>query len=264
MIRPSFSIIGTGFILERHIKAIRASGGVIADVVNNFNGQNNAWINMIMKTQASHVVILTPNIMHFDMALMARRFDKTVLCEKPLAVTSEQVKMLSELDKVYTVLQLRHHSLVEEIKKIKGKVKIGMDISVYRDDEYFASWKGSKILSGGILFNLGIHYFDLLLHIFGSAKKAKLKYCDEKVATGTIEGENYICEWKLSTMQPKEHQHRVFTIGKKEFNFSSKDNLSQEDLHIQVYKDLVQGKGVTPADVLPVTELIEKMYFSKK
>lgn len=268
MIRPSFSIIGTGFILNRHIKAIKAVGGEIADVVNNFNGKNKAWIDMIMKTQASHIVILTPNNMHFDMALFARRLGKKVLCEKPLAISSDQVRMLSELGDIYTVLQLRYHPLVKEIKKIKGKVKIGMDIAVYRDDEYFASWKGRKILSGGLLFNLGIHYFDLLLHIFGPAKKAKLKYCDERIATGTIEGANYICEWKISAAAQKEHQHRTFTIEaggkKKEFNFSSQDNLSYECLHQQVYQDLVKGKGVTPADVLPVTELIEKLYGNTK
>jgi len=263
--KPSFSIIGTGFIFDRHIKAIKEAGGEIANIVNNFNGKNHDWFDMVRTTQASHIVILTPNCMHFDMALFSKRFGKKVLCEKPLAINSDQVRMLSEFNGIYTVLQLRYHPLVEEIKKIKGKVKIDIDIAVYRDEEYFTSWKGKKTLSGGLLFNLGIHYFDLLLHIFGKAKKVKLKWCDERMATGTIEGDRYVCEWKISAAATKEHQHRKFTVqtenGKKKvFNFSSQDNLSYECLHKQVYKDLIQGKGVTPADVLPVTELIEKLY----
>ena len=268
VIKPSFTIIGTGFIFPRHVSAIQAVGGEIADVVNNFNGKNAEWIRKLLETESKYVVVLTPNCMHADMVLIARRMNKIVLCEKPLAINSAQVQMLTELGEIFVVLQLRYHPLVKEIQKhiekAKKKIKIGMDIGVYRDPEYFTSWKGHKIKSGGLLFNLGIHYFDLLLHLFGPAKKVKMKYCDERVATGTIEGAKYVCEWRLSVADNKDAQRRTFTIevdrDKKEYNFSSKDNLSYENLHVKVYEDLLKGRGVTPAEALKSIQLVEKLY----
>ena len=52
--------------------------------------------------------------------------------------------------------------------EVKEMNYIEMDIGVYRDEKYFSGWKGDEGKSGGILFNLGIHYFDILFYLFGS------------------------------------------------------------------------------------------------
>lgn len=272
MPKPTFTIIGTGFIFPRHINAIQAVGGEVVDIINDFGGRSVDWIRVLLTTQAKYVVILTPNILHFDMTFIARRMNKIVLCEKPLTINSNQARVLAEMDDVYVVLQLRHHPLVaemqEQIKKAVGKIKVDMDIAMHRPPEYFESWKGKKALSGGLLFNLGIHYFDLLLYLFGSAKKVQMDYDDGRLATGTIEGAKYTCKWRLSAAENKESQRRTFVVStgkeKKEYNFSSKDNLSFEDLHIAVYRDLLAGKGVSPQEALKSIELVEKLYASKE
>jgi predicted dehydrogenase len=66
------------------------------------------------------------------------------------------------------------------------KNEVEMDISVYRDDKYYSGWKGKRERSGGPLFNLGVHYFDLLLYIFGDAKNVSVSYLDEKTGKGNI------------------------------------------------------------------------------
>ncbi len=257
-----FSIIGTGFIFPINIQAIRDVGGEIRDVVNDTHGQN-TWKDMIKNTDADCIVILTPNDLHFGMITASIEQGKIVLCEKPLVIKSEHAKILAEKPNIFTVLQLRHHPLVKEMKSEitdKEKYEIDMDISVYRDENYYKSWKGQKERSGGVLVNLGIHYFDLLLYLFGDAKKIKTTFLDDKTGQGIIEGDNYICNWRVSTDEKRENQRRIFKINGVNYNFSSKDNLSYENLHKFVYQDLLNKKGITPKESLKSIELVEKLY----
>jgi len=262
-----FAVIGTGFIFPIHLKAINQIGGKIVDVVNLSHGEN-AWRDMVKKTEADCIVILTPNDLHFEMVKFSAENKKIVLCEKPLTIKSEDVKVLMNYPNIFAVCQLRYHPLVKELKmKIdpNQNYQIEMDISVYRDKSYFESWKGQKERSGGILFNLGIHYFDLLLYLFSKPEKVFLECLEEpKIASGFLEGKNYKCNFKISTIEPKETQRRIFRINGKDYNFSSKENLAFEKLHYFVYKDLLKKKGITPKDALKSIELVEKIYVAKR
>jgi UDP-N-acetyl-2-amino-2-deoxyglucuronate dehydrogenase len=256
-----FSIIGTGFILPAHVQAIRDVGGEIIDITNNAHKED-AWRDIVKSADTECIVVLTPNYLHREMILEAVKNGKTVLCEKPIVINSTDCRDLIGKENVFSVLQLRHHPLLEEIRsKIKesGNI-INMDISVYRDEKYYSGWKGQKEKSGGVLFNLGVHYFDLLLHLFGPAINVKTEYLDDKTGRGTINGENYICNWQVSTNATKETQKRIFEINGVNYNFSSKENLSFENLHKFVYEDLLNGKGTTPEECLKSIELIEKLY----
>lgn len=237
-----FSIIGTGFIMPRHAEAIYTLGGKIIDVVNTGNGRwQDAWRLMVKNTSADYIVILTPNDLHAEMARAAVEAGKIVLCEKPLATKSEDAKSLIGKP-VYTVLQLHYHPLVKKLKSeitSKKNYDVELDISVYRDAKYYKSWKGMTYRSGGVLFNLGIHYFDLLMHLFGEPEKVSLTEINDKTGVGTIKGKNYNCRFKISTDEKRENQRRVFKINGVDYNFSSQDNLSHENLHRFVYQDLV-------------------------
>jgi len=262
----NYSLIGTGFISPRHLEAIYYTHGKIIDVVNTTHGEN-AWKKIVKNPKTNCVVILTPNDLHFEMALAAAKNKKIVLCEKPLTIDSKKAEILSKYHNVFTVLQLRYHPLAKELKeKIKKnkKYEIEMDISVHRDKDYYKIWKSQFKRSGGVLFNLGIHYFDLLLYLFGQPKKFKTLTLNEKTGTGVLEGKNYICKWKVSTDEKKENQRRVFKINGKNYNFSSKDNLSYENLHRFVYQDLLKGKGITPEESLKSIKLVEKLYAQYK
>ena len=261
-----FAIIGKGFIYQTHVDAIKKIGGEIIDVVKEENGKD-AWKEMVKKTDADYIVILTPNDLHFEMAKFAAENNKIVLCEKPLTIKSSEAKILADFPNVFTVVQLRHHPFTEKLKSEIRKDKfyeIEMDISVHRDEEYYKSWKGDSNRSGGLLFNLGIHYFDLLLYLFGPVEEVLVSSLSDKTGVGVIKGKNYICNWRVSTDTKKEEQRRLFKIDGVNYNFSSKDNLAYENLHTYVYKDLLQKKGVSAEEVLPSIELIEKLYASCK
>ncbi|MFA5386124.1 MAG: Gfo/Idh/MocA family oxidoreductase [Candidatus Paceibacterota bacterium] len=254
-----FSIIGTGFIMPRHAEAIDSIGGKIIDVVNEYQGQD-AWREMIKSTEADYIVILTPNDLHIPMAIEAAKAGKIVLCEKPLGINTKQIEGVIDQQNIFTVLQLRYHPLVNKLKEeLKTTNEIEMDISVHRDEKYYKGWKGQSERSGGVLLNLGVHYFDLLLYLFGEAKEVKILRLDEKTGEGTIKGENYFCKFRVSTDAKRDEQRRVFKVNGENTNFSSKDNLSYENLHRMVYCDLIKGIGITPAEAIKSIRLVERL-----
>lgn len=251
--------------MPRHIDAINKVGGEIMDVVNDAYNDDD-WKTMIEKTAADCIVILTPNDLHFDMILKSLEQGKKVLCEKPLVIKSDQVEMIPNKQNVFAVLQLRYHPLVEKMRSElkEGKHEIEMDISVYRDEKYHKGWKGQKKRSGGIIFNLGIHYLDMFLHLFGKPEKATITSLTDRIVKGTMESDNYNCSWRISTDEERESQRRIFRIDGREYNFSSQDNLSYENLHRFVYRDLLKGKGASPEEALRSIKLVESLYNSKK
>lgn len=256
-----FGIIGTGFIFRKHVQAIYKINGRIVDVVDSSHGPQ-AWREMVKNTEADCIVILTPNNLHFEMAKFSAENGKTVLCEKPLTINLKEAKILTKYPNIFTVCQLRHHPVV---KKLKSEIKkdknyeIEIDISVHRDGNYWKSWKGDQKKSGGILFNIGIHYFDLLLYLFGQPTEVLTKSLTERKGEGIIKGKNYFCNWKISAEAPIKSQQRLFKINGINYDLSSKENL-----HFFVYKDLLKKKGVTPKEALKSIELIERIYASYK
>lgn len=260
----NFSLIGTGFIMPRHAEAIYYVGGKIIDMVNTAHGLD-SWKEVVTNPKTDCIVILGPNDLHYPIASLALEHGKQVLCEKPLTISTTNAKALFGKEGVYTVLQLRHHPTVKTLKaSIDPDVhyEVEMDISVHRDPPYYEIWKGQTARSGGVLFNLGIHYFDLLIHLFGEPTDARLTYLDDKTGKGTLEGKQFRCNFTISTDEPRDTQRRVFKINGEDYNFSSQDNLSYENLHRPIYQDLLEGKGTTPEEAYPSIALVERLYSS--
>ncbi len=257
----NFGIIGTGFIFRKHVQAIYKIGGKIVDVVDRTHGED-AWRQIPQNPEVDCVVILAPNKFHFEMTKFSAEKGKMVLCEKPLALNSQEARILTNYPNIFTVYQLRYHPFTKKLKseiKATDNYEIEIDISVHRDEDYWKSWKGDFEKSGGILFNLGIHYFDLLLYLFDDPVKISTHSLTERKGEGEIKGKNYLCHWKIDAETPKEKQKRLFKINGINYDFSSTENL-----HVFVYQDLLQGKGVTPKEALKSIELIEKIYESYK
>ncbi len=253
-----FAIIGRGFIYNLHAEAITKIGGEIVDTVDESQGPD-AWKEMVKKTEADCIVILVPNHLHFEMAKFSAENGKTVLCEKPLALKSEEVKILARYPNIFTVYQLRYHPFTKKLKdeiKVDKTYQIEINVSVHRDEDYWKSWKGTQDKSGGIIFNLGIHYFDLLLYLFGEPSEILTKKLTYKTGEGEISGKNYSCNWKISAEAPKDDQRRLFKVNGVNYDFAS----TNENLHSYVYKDLLEGRGITPEEALKSIELIKKIY----
>ena len=63
---------------------------------------------------------------------------------------------------------------------------------------YHYSWKGQLNKSGGIATNIGIHFFDLLIWLFGKSIYHEVHFNTSRKMAGFIELENANVKWMLS------------------------------------------------------------------
>lgn len=254
-----WAIVGKGFIYPRHEQAIERIGDKIlltCDIDPSKNPDYTDWCQMrrgILWKDVTHVAICTPNYLHYPMAWAMS--DKIVLCEKPLTISSDDAKRLIGSN-VNGVLQLRHHPKLQGLKP----KQVSVTAKMFRDESYWNGWKGNQEKSGGVLFNLGIHYIDLLIWLMGNPIAITNVSFDSRFAAGEVIFENGKGTFHIEILDNREGQIRKILVDGKEVSLSDKDNLSYEDLHYDVYKALKEGKGIKPEECLKSIKLVEQIY----
>ena len=258
-----YCIIGKGFIFERHRQSIEATGGQVVmtcDIDPTKNPDYTDWELMFDSEafkEVDTVVICTPNYLHHKIAVEALKRGKKVLCEKPLSIDG-----VEGLEGVNTVLQLRYSPEVNKIKEWQpNEVSIFLDMK--RGEDYWKGWKGNKEHSGGLLYNLGIHYIDLLIYLLGEPLEIKeangsnqhsfntvIKFKDNKIGTLHIEA---------GFIEPRRNLVAYKGDERRELNISNKENLSYEDLHTAVYEHLIKGDGIPLSEARKSLELVEQL-----
>ena len=138
----------------------------------------------MLKLKAIDVIsICTPNHLHAEMTTEALKAGKHVLCEKPMALTSKECKImvhtaLRENKKLFIVKQNRYNPPVMSVKRLIDDKKLGKVYYIVvncfwnRSNGYYANsnWKGSRIKDGGALFTQFSHFVDLILMFGGSVE----------------------------------------------------------------------------------------------
>lgn len=188
-------IIGAGAIFPRHIEGIENNDNfnlisisdVQKDLVNELSQQYkiNGYVDykkMIVNEDLNFISILTPNSLHKEQAIFCLENGCDVLIEKPVAF---KVKDIEDIKKVadkngriaYSVLQVRLNPTVKIVKEILNKKLLGTIRGFsfvqrwQRPIEYFSGWRGVPKIGGGILYETGIHYLDILQFLLGKPKK---------------------------------------------------------------------------------------------
>lgn len=277
-----FALIGAaGYIAPRHMKAIRDTGNQLVaafdpndsvGVIDNYFPDADFFTEferfdrhihkagrLNKETAIDFISICSPNYLHDSHVRFALRSNADAICEKPLVLNSWNIDALQSIEndtgrKVYTVLQLRLHPAIENLKKIveagiTGK-KFDIDLTYIsaRGKWYFNSWKGDENKSGGVAANIGIHFFDMLYFVFGKVLQNTLHYRSNHKAAGFIEYEKARVRWFLSLDQndlPAESKQKIMcsfrsiTLDGKGIDFS--DGFG--DLHTMVYNDILSGGG---------------------
>jgi len=277
-----FALIGAaGYISPRHLQAIKAVGGEIVAVCDPSDsvgildkyGYDIGYFSEFERFDrhldklrregkgVDYVSICSPNYLHDAHIRCALRNRAHAICEKPLVINPWNLDAMSVLEeetgkKVYTVLQLRYHP---EIMRLKAhdwqhKAKVTLTYNTPRGAWYKYSWKSDMEKSGGILTNIGIHLFDMLLWVFGPAASCKI-FCQERdIAMGQIATDKADVKWLLSLL-PKRPPSRSMTIDDVPVNFSG----GFADLHTEVYKDILAGRGYGIEDARPSIELAARL-----
>ncbi len=294
----NFALIGAaGYIAPRHMRAIQDTGNNLiaaldpSDSVGQLDqfGYDVAFFTEFERfdryaeklrraksdNKIDYVSICSPNYLHDAHIRFALRIGADAICEKPIVINPWNVDALAELEResgnrVYTVLQLRTHpniiALREKIKNATPEKKYDIDLTYItsRGRWYFTSWKGDVYKSGGIATNIGVHFFDMLLWIFGDLRRQEVHLSTPDKMSGYLELEKANVRWFLSVdhhdlpevaLNKKQSTYRSITYDGKEIDFSG----GFTDLHTAVYQDILTGRGYGMMDARPAIDLVYQL-----
>ncbi len=276
----NFGLIGVaGYVAIRHLRAIKDTGNNLlasldkfdcVGLLDGFFPQSDFFVEFERfdrhfdklkrtGTKIDYVSICSPNYLHDSHIRFALRHQAEAICEKPIVLNPWNVDALQEIEnetgrKIYTILQLRLHPKIMELKeKIKNGPKdkiydIDLSYITSRGNWYFISWKGDIQKSGGVATNIGIHFFDMLGWIFGDATKNIVHVSQPNRAAGYLELENARVRWFLSidsndlpesAKSSGKRTFRSIVIEGEEIEFSE----GFGELHTTSYKEILDGKG---------------------
>jgi UDP-N-acetyl-2-amino-2-deoxyglucuronate dehydrogenase len=290
-----FALTGlAGYIAPRHLKAIRDTGNQLLAAVDPHDSVGvidsyfpdaaffteferfDRHLEQIKRRNGQHAIdyltICSPNHLHDAHIRLALRVGADAICEKPLVLNPWNLDILQELEqeygrRIWTVLQLRVHPLIRELKKRldqekKKRHKVRLTYITSRGVWYRYSWKGDTEKSGGIGTNIGIHFFDLLMWLFGKPDNVELYVREENRMGGFLELPNADVEWFLSLENqdvPREFDgqrtFRSIAVDGEEIEFSG----GFTDLHTRVYEETLAGRGFGVEDARASIELVHKL-----
>lgn len=280
----NFALIGAaGYIAPRHMRAIKEtennliaaldksdSVGIIdsffpeADFFTEYERFDRHIDKLRLNgKKIDYVSICSPNYLHDSHIRFALRHNADAICEKPLVLNPWNVEALTEIEKetgknIYTILQLRlHKSIIELKKKVDAQKDKVFDIDLTyitsRGKWYDYSWKGNHSKSGGIATNIGVHFFDMLTWIFGDVKLNVVHLTENNKAAGFLQLERANVRWFLSidkndlpkiAKEKNQPTYRSITVAGDELEFSG----GFTDLHTESYMHILQGKGFRLSD----------------
>lgn len=294
----NFALVGAaGYIAPRHLRAIKDVGGDLLAATDPHDcvGQLDSFGFDVRyfpeierfdrylyklhrgpeKSRVHYVTICSPNYLHDAHVRTALRNGADALCEKPLVINPWNLDALEELEqetghRVYTVLQLRVHPAFVELKRRLEEESAGgagvrhqveLTYITGRGPWYDVSWKGSEKRSGGVAVNIGIHFFDLLLWLFGPCRRHEVHLNEPRRIAGQLELQRADVTWFLSinhddlpfpAVPGERSTYRCLAMDGAELEFSE----GFTDLHTQVYTRTLAGDGFGIADARPSIELV--------
>lgn len=294
----NFALIGAaGYIAPKHMNAIHETGNQLVAAVDphdcvgridsyfpdaRFFTEIERFDRYLEKcrrgteeNRIKYVSICTPNYLHDAHIRLALRVRANAICEKPLVLSPWNLDAIAELEEeygghVYNVLQLR---LIEKLRELRKelfssssgeKKDIVLSYVTRRGSWYDVSWKGDPKKSGGPSMNIGVHFFDLLLWLFGEAEHAELHLKETRRMSGYLELERARVRWFLSVdeadlptavKESGKFAYRSMTMDGQELEFS--DGFT--NLHTRSYEEILAGNGFGIREARPAIELVHRI-----
>jgi len=213
--RVKFGIIGTGVIAPNHADSIVASEWAELVAVCDIDGEKASafaerygnvpvytdYKEMLDKAGVEAVSICTPSGLHSEMTIEAANRGVHVLCEKPMAITIEQMDAMLEAVrrngvKLEVIFQRRTSPVSQKVREavrggILGQMVLGdAYLKYYRSPAYYksADWRATwELDGGGALMNQGVHGVDLLLWVMDSPVRSVYAKAEAKVRDIEVE-----------------------------------------------------------------------------
>ncbi|MEO6759940.1 MAG: Gfo/Idh/MocA family oxidoreductase [Saprospiraceae bacterium] len=294
MNNKNFALLGAaGFVAPRHLQAIRDTGNQLLAALDphdavgvmdsyfpesafftEFERFDRHLEKLKKQGQAiNYLSVCSPNYLHDAHVRYGLRYGADVICEKPLVLNPWNLEALRELEpesgrRIWTILQLRHHphiiALKEQVEAADPQQIFEVDLTYItpRGNWYYSSWKGDESKSGGIITNIGIHLFDMLLWVFGPLQSAEVHLRNHGRAAGFLQLERARVRWFLSIEaatlpagSPTNAAYRNLRLDGQDWGFSA----GFTDLHTASYQAILKGRGFGLDAVLPAVDLAYRL-----
>ncbi len=282
----NFALLGVaGYIAPRHLAAIKEVGGSLlcASDPNDSVGVLDRYFfetryfreferfdrhveklrRRRLEERVHYVSICSPNYLHDAHIRFALRVGADAICEKPLVINPWNLDALADLEqelgrRIHAVLQLRVHPTLLELRERllatgSARREVVLTYVTSRGQWYLNSWKGDVSRSGGIAGNIGIHFFDVLLWLFGRVQGFEVHLSQPQQMAGYLDLERASVRWYLSidrrdlpfaAVPGGPTTYRSITVDGQELEFS--DGFT--DLHTRVYREILAGRGFGVGD----------------
>lgn len=289
----NFVLIGAaGYIAPKHMKAIKETGNNLlaaldkhdsAGILDTYFPDTHFFTEFERfdrhceklrreGVKIDYVSVCSPNYLHDAHIRFGFRIGADVICEKPVVLNPWNVDALLEIEKetgknVYSILQLRLLPAIKALKKriqdqpSAQKYRISLQYVSARGHWYLNSWKGDVQKSGGITTNIGLHFFDMLLWLFGDVQALSVNEMSPIRASGKIELERANINWMLSISEKDlpaaekvkgNKTFRSLTIDGEDIDFSN----GFEQLHTKSYEEVLAGRGIRLAETKKSIQLV--------
>lgn len=133
---------------------------------------------MLKKSDVNLLVHITPHNLHYPLAAKCVRAGKHVVTEKPFVVTTSEADRLIALAKQHKVMVSTYHNrhwdghIVRAVREVVERKTIG---EVYKVQAQMGSynmprdwWRTSRSVSGGVLYDWGVHLLEYALQVIDS------------------------------------------------------------------------------------------------
>lgn len=294
----NFAVTGVaGFVAPRHLKAIRDTGNRVVAAVDphdavgildrfaldvRFFTEFERFDRHLEKLRRSQSVdrvhfvsVCSPNYLHDAHIRLALRVGADAICEKPVVINPWNLDALQQLEaetghRVSSILQLRVHPALKALKtRLEAESRschhtVFLTYVTARGPWYFVSWKGSPERSGGLVTNIGVHFFDLILWLFGQPTRCELHLSEPKRCAGSMDLARATVRWFLSAdpddlpFDPQPGARTTFrslTIDGEEIDFTE----GFADLHTEVYRQILSGEDFGLEVARPSIEITHRI-----
>ncbi len=134
---------------------------------------------LLRQKEIEAVLVATPTASHAEIGVAAFEEGKHAVLEKPLALTAHECDQLidgaARSSRIALVaFNSRWHRLVPRARELIREGVIGQPVAVQstythsHSGEGAQEWHKSRSLGGGVLFNDGVHHFDLWRYLLGT------------------------------------------------------------------------------------------------
>jgi predicted dehydrogenase len=135
------------------------------------------WEEMVKDPEIDIISVCTPVNLHKDQVIFALNNKKHVLCEKPMALSSDECQLMIDSAakndaRLGVFFNMRFNPVTEavnaNIKSIGKIISIDMSFQFNRKE---LGWRGQESMGTGVLMELGTHAIDLALYWVGDIIK---------------------------------------------------------------------------------------------